>query len=54
MICVADERGPSGRAGQALMLPADLLITVLPDEADDQEHDGIQLDLQVCFTKLSD
>lgn len=29
------------------MLPADLLISVQLHEADDQEHDGIQLDLQV-------
>lgn len=33
--------------GQALTLPADLFISVLPHEADDQKHDGIQLDLQV-------
>lgn len=32
--------------GQALMLPADLLISVLPRGADDQEHDGVQLHLQ--------
>lgn len=29
------------------MPPADLLISVLPHEADDRQHDGIQLDLQV-------
>lgn len=32
--------------GQALMLPADLFISVLPRGADDQEHDGVQLHLQ--------
>lgn len=32
--------------GQALMLPADLFISVLLHEADDQDHDGIQLDWQ--------
>lgn len=48
MICVAHERGAFGDLqGQALMLPADLLISVLPHEADDRQHDGIQLDLRV-------